>query len=136
MQADSLSAEPPREAIGSSPVETEVGLCVSTPLIAGCRQSLEGDALDEAVSDARVVPRGTCCQRLKFFTAEEGKLLTQRKLDKCILIARVIYDVLFNKKNKFQRHVCSIILFSENKHLCYFCKFLVCLNLERKLSSL
>ena len=106
-------------------------------LIVGCRQSLEGDVtLGEAVSDARVVPRGNCCQRLRFPAAEEGKLLIQRKLGMCILITRVIYDVLFSEKNKFQRHVCSIIPFSENEHLCYFCKFLVCLNLERKLSSL
>ena len=118
---------------GSSPVETKVGLVFPHQLIVGCWQSLEGDVtLGEAVSDARVVPRRNCCQRLRFPAAEEGKLLIQKKLGMCVLIARVIYNVLFSEKNKFQRHVCSIIPFSENKHLCYFCKFLVCLNLERK----
>ena len=46
--------------------------------------------LGEAVSDARVVPKGNCCQRLKFLAAEEGKLLIQGKLGVCIRIARVI----------------------------------------------
>ena len=59
--------------------------------IVGCWQSLEGDVtLGEAVSDARVVPKGNCCQRLKFLAAEEGKLLIQGKLGVCIRIARVI----------------------------------------------
>ena len=110
---------------GSSPVETKVGLVFPHQLIVGCWQSLEGDVtLGEAVSDARVVPRGNCCQRLRFPAAEEGKLLIQRKLGMCVLIARVIYDVLFSEKNKFQRHVCSSLHFQKTNIFVIFVNFL------------
>ena len=91
MQADFLPAEPQGKPQGSSPVETKLAFVFPHQSIVGCWQSLEGDVtLGEAVSDARVVPKGNCCQRLKFLAAEEGKLLIQGKLGVCIRIARVI----------------------------------------------
>lgn len=38
--------------------------------------------------------------------------------------------ILFNEKNRFQKHVYSIFPYAESKHLCYFYKFL-CLSLEK-----